>query len=411
MLKLLHIGDVHLDTSFHSSDPQLRAILRDGLRRAFDNAIETCISEGVDALLIAGDLFDNDKLSFQTEQYLIKAFNKLADADIKVFYATGNHDPGDKSYRANMIKWPNNVHLFCEETAQEVKLLKGNGEAIATIVGVGHKSNREARNLIKLFPEGSIEMPYIGLVHAMVTNAGGVEKHDRYLPCTKEDLEEKGYSYWALGHIHIRQQIGQSQRIYYSGNLQGRHPRETGEKGGLLVTIDDFCNANVEFRSFSTLQWENIVVKDLNEIVNYHDLKELLLLKLQQFIEEKGIRKSLILRLELEGPCPLKEELMDSENLLQLQEDLKYGLSLLSIEIKTDGLLKPHNREALKEGKHVLAKVLTCIEDLRASGVQEGLETKFINKAIRSQQDKELYITQLLESLEEEAIGRMVGDR
>lgn len=411
MLKLLHIGDVHLDTSFHSSDPQLRTMLREGLRRSFDNAIDTCIAEGVDALLIAGDLFDNDKLSFQTEQYLIKAFNQLADAGIKVFYATGNHDPGDKSYRANRISWPSNVYLFAEDRVQEVMLLKANGEAIATIVGVGHKTNREARNLIKLFPEAKGDLPCIGLVHAMVTNAGGVEKHDRYLPCTKEELEEKGYSYWALGHIHIKQQVGESQRIYYSGNLQGRHPRETGEKGGLLVTIDDFGNTNVAFRSLSAIQWENIVVKELNEISNYHDLKALLVDKVQRHIAEVGNHKKLIIRLELQGPCQLQGELMDSENRQQLQEDLKYSLNLLTVEIKTDGLLKPYNRKALKEGRHVLANVLKRIEDLRLREELEGLETKLINSAIRSQQDKDSYIRQLLEGLEEEAIGRMVGDK
>jgi len=412
MLKFIHTGDVHLDTSFHSSDPELRALLRESLKEAFENVIEACIEEEVNALLIAGDLFDNDKLSFQTEQYLIKAFNRLREANIKVFYATGNHDPGDKSYRANMIKWPDNVYLYKDDRVQEYELTNSEGATIAKIVGVGHQSKKEARNLVAQFPRSNEEVPHIGLVHAMVTNASGVEKHDRYLPCSKEDLEDKNYTYWALGHIHVWQQVSQKQRIYYSGNLQGRHPRETGEKGGLIVTIDDYNYVKVEFRSFSTIQWESIQIKDLSEITNYNDLKNNLIATIDTYLVNNNIKKRLILRLELEGPCFLKEELRDSENLLQLQEDLKYSLNLLAVELKVDKLLKPYNTEFLKDGRHVLSKVLANIDRLKAT---EGLEdfeiNRLISKGIRSQEAKEQYFKRLLEGLEVEAIGRMVGDK
>ena len=412
MLKFIHIGDIHLDTSFHSSDPELRALLRESLKGAFENVIDACIEEEVNALLIAGDLFDNDKLSFQTEQYLIKAFNRLREANIKVFYATGNHDPGDKSYRANMIKWPDNVHLYKDDKVQEFELKNNQDEAIAKILGVGHQTKKEARNLVQLFPRSHGDVPHIGLVHTMVTNAGGVEKHDRYLPCSKEDLEEKNYTYWALGHIHIWQQVGQKKSIYYSGNLQGRHPRETGEKGGLVVTIDDFNNVNVEFRSFSTIQWECIEIKDIGEITNYNDLKNYLIAAIDNYIVNINIKKRLILRLELEGRCYLKEELTEVENLLQLQEDLKYSLNLLSVEIKTDKLTKPYNTEALKDGRHVLAKVLANIDRLKSTEGIEGFEAnRLINKSLRSQEDKELYFKKLLEGLGDEVIGRMVGDK
>ena len=412
MIKFIHIGDVHLDTSFHSSDTELRSILRESLKKAFDNVIETCIEEEVNALLIAGDLFDNDKLSFQTEQYLVKAFNRLKGANIQVFYATGNHDPGDKSYRANMIKWPENVNLFKDDNIRGIDLFNKAGEPIAKVVGVGHQSKKEARNLVELFPNSSGELPHIGLVHAMVTNAGGIERHDRYLPCTKEDLEDKNYSYWALGHIHIWGKISQNQSIYYSGNLQGRHPRETGEKGGLLVAIDGLNNVNVEFKSFSTIQWEYLSVKDLGSIINYNDLKNYLADKIQNYIASNNIKKRIILRLELEGNCFLKEELQETENLLQLEEDLKYSLNILALEIKVDKLLRLYNTEVFKEGRHVLSKVLTHIEELKSGGLLERFESlQLSNKSVRTPQEKEKYLMSLLEGIEEEAVARMVGEK
>jgi DNA repair exonuclease SbcCD nuclease subunit len=335
----------------------------------------------------------------------------LKEANIKVFYATGNHDPGDNSFRANMIKWPDNVCLFKEDAIKEIELTDEIGKPLAKIVGVGHKTKKEARNLVELFPKAEGDIPHIGLVHAMVTNAGGVERHDRYLPCTIEDMEDKNYTYWALGHIHILQRASQNCSIYYCGNLQGRHPRETGEKGGLLVTIDDLQNVQVEFRSFSTIQWEYMIVKELEGITSYTDLKNHLVDLVENYIASNNIQKRLVLRLELEGKCYLKEELQDAENLCQLEEDLKYSLNLLAVEVRADKLSRHYNPEAFKEGRHVLSKVLAHIQKLKNEGVAGKLqEIQLTNKSLKGQ-DKEAYLFKLLDGLEEEAVGRMAGDK
>ena len=73
----------------------------------------------------------------------------------------------------------------------------------------------------------------IGLLHTCAT---GREGHDRYAPCTVDDLRAKGYDYWALGHVHTREILATATRpIVFPGNIQGRHIRETGPKGCLLV--------------------------------------------------------------------------------------------------------------------------------------------------------------------------------
>ena len=93
-MRFLHIADVHLETSFTGRSEEVRARLREASRQAFRNAVDLAIREDVHALLIAGDLFDGDRLSFQTERFLLEQVGRLNDQGISVVCATGNHDPG-----------------------------------------------------------------------------------------------------------------------------------------------------------------------------------------------------------------------------------------------------------------------------------------------------------------------------
>ncbi len=413
LLKFLHIGDVHLDTSFYSKSELLRRKLREGLRRAFSKAVDFCIYEGVDALLIAGDLFDNDKLSFKTEGFLIGEFNRLNDNNIKVFYCTGNHDPGHISYRVNSIKWPDNVYLFREDKAEKVVVKNSEDEIIYKVISCGHKTNNEGRNLVKDFPIKENKVPHIGLVHTMVTSAKEIGSHERYLPCSKEDMESKGYDYWALGHIHKRQSISDKGQIYYPGNIQGRHPREIGKKGGLLVTIDKNHNTDVAFKIFSTIEWHTLAIEGFEEIKEYNGLKTYISKKIRKYIEgERLISRDIILRLELMGRAYLKEELKISENIEEITEELILDLDLMDLEIKTDGLIGVINIEDYTKGNHVLAevfKVLNNIDD-NEELVNRLVNIPLLKKGIDNKEEKRAYIKELLEGIEEEVLNYMVGD-
>lgn len=413
LLKFLHIGDVHLDTSFYSKSEALRRKLREGIRSAFSKAVDFCIQQRVDALLIAGDLFDNDKLSFKTERFLINEFNRLRDSDIRVFYSTGNHDPGHISYRANSIKWPDNVYLFKDDKVQAIAVKDSNNEAIYNIVSCGHKTNSEGRNLVKEFPIKENKVPHIGLVHTMVTSANGAGGHDRYLPCSKEDMESKGYDYWALGHIHKRQSISDKSQIYYPGNIQGRHPKETGKKGGLLVTVDKNHNITVDFKVFSSIEWYTLIIDKLDNIKEYNELKRYISNQIRNCIEKNSLlSRALIFRVELMGRAYLKEELKISENIEDIIEDLILDLDLLDLEIKTDGLLGLIDVKDYAEGNHVLSKVFRLLDDIDGNEelVHRLVNIPLLKKGLRKREERMAYIKELLEGTEEELLSYMVGD-
>ena len=130
------------------------------------------------------------------------------------------------------MTWPDNVTELSVR-APETHILEALGLAIH---GQGFAHRKCDENLVERYPRPARGLFNIGVLH---TSLAGYEGHDTYAPASVSHLEGKGYDYWALGHIHQRQQIASESVIHYSGNTQGRHARETGPKGCLLATVDD----------------------------------------------------------------------------------------------------------------------------------------------------------------------------
>ena len=108
-------------------------------------------------------------------------------------------------------------------------------------------------NLAAAYPAPVSGCINIGLLH---TGLGGLDGHERYAPCTLEELRLRGYDYWALGHIHIRQVPCQDPPVVFAGNVQGRHIREAGPKGCLLATVHSDRSVELVFHRLDQVRWE-----------------------------------------------------------------------------------------------------------------------------------------------------------
>jgi len=235
--KFIHCSDLHIDSpfkGFSSVEHSLVEILRQSTYQAFQNIVELALKEEVEAVLIAGDIYDGAEKSLEAQLKFRRGLQKLSDAEIDTFIVHGNHDPLD-SWSAS-LEWPERVHVFSGTQVECIPVEK-NGVVKAYIHGISYPQRDVRENLAQKFSRGNGEGFAVGLLHS---NVGHQPGHDNYAPCSMDDLIAGEMDYWALGHIHRFHVLRESNpAVVYSGNSQARHMRESGEKGCCLVTLNE----------------------------------------------------------------------------------------------------------------------------------------------------------------------------
>jgi DNA repair exonuclease SbcCD nuclease subunit len=313
MFTFLHAADIHLDSPLKGLEAYRDAPLeqiRRAARRAFDNLVDLAVEEEVAFVLLAGDLYDGDWKDYNTGIYFVNRMGRLREAGIPVFMVSGNHDAASQITRA--LNLPDNVTLFSHRKA-ETRINEQLGVAVH---GQSFSSRAVADDLTRNYPQGVPGLFNIGLLH---TSLNGRPGHEPYAPCTLDALLSKGYQYWALGHVHQREELAHDPWIVFPGNIQGRHIRETGAKGCTLVTVDEGQVVAVETRELDVLRW-SICRIDCARC----DRTDFLLELVREAIEDergKAEGRPLAVRLVLEGTTPLHGRL--HENSAHWQEEFR----------------------------------------------------------------------------------------
>ncbi len=258
-LRFVHAADLHLDSPFagllKASPPEnVHNALISATFDAYKNLIDLCIAEDVDALLVAGDVYDGADRSLRAQLEFIDGLKRLDDAGIRSFVCHGNHDPLD-GWEAN-LDYPQGCKRFEAEFESEPVFPDAPNRAV--VYGISYRT-REVRENLTLGLERVEPGPFsIGLMHA---NVGGNKDHDAYAPCSLEDLARSGIDYWALGHVHTRQTLRERHpTVVYPGNTQGRHINETGARGAYLVDVGDDGSIKLDFRPLDTVRWARLDV-------------------------------------------------------------------------------------------------------------------------------------------------------
>lgn len=250
MFRFLHAADIHLDSPLKGLDRYEGCPadeIRGATRRALANLVRVAIAEKVAFVLIAGDVYDGDWRDHNTGLWFVKQMALLRDAKIDVFLISGNHDAKNKMTRE--LRLPDNVFPLATDRPETRRTRDG----LAAIHGQGFATAAVTEDLAAHYPAPAAGCFNVGMLH---TSATGREGHERYAPCTVESLRSKGYGYWALGHVHARETLDDRDApIVFPGNIQGRHIREQGPKGCMLVTVNDAGAATADFRTLDVLRW------------------------------------------------------------------------------------------------------------------------------------------------------------
>ena len=412
-MRFLHLADVHLDTPFAGRTDEVRHRLREASREALRRAVACALAERVHAVLLAGDVFDGDRLSFRTERFLLEELGRLAEAAIPVVYATGNHDPGRDAYRTRPLAWPPNVEMVGDGTPRLIPIHDQEGREVGRVTAAGHASRRETGDLAAAFPPtGGDELPHVALLHTQVREARSADEHEPYAPSDLLRLLASGHDYWALGHVHLRQQLAEAPAIHYPGNLQGRTHRESGPKGGLLVELHGRRAPNVEFRPFAPVRFETVVVGGLEEA----DSLDRLLARFRA--EWENARRDdpgepgteWVVRFRTTGGTPAWRRLSDEEERAMLAREAAHELALLDVEVQPGALHPVVHVADHRDRADVLGTTLRLLADVRAGrATVPGLQVEELAGLDRPDAgDPIAYVQELLEGADAELVARLL---
>ena len=190
--------------------------------------------------------------NFETGLFFAAGMKRLAAAGIDVFLSLGNHDAGNRF--ADKLAYTSNVHVFSKRHP-ETRTLDDVGVAVH---GRSFPRWDIEENIALDYPAQVTGLFNVGVLHTAC--AGSEGSHARYAPCSLDQLVSHGYDYWALGHVHDFTVLSEAPHVVYSGNLQGRDPRETGAKGAVLVTVKGGEVAAVEHRPLDVIRWATVTV-------------------------------------------------------------------------------------------------------------------------------------------------------
>lgn len=245
-IRFFHTADLHLESPFKGSY-QLPSNLVNELRKstfqAFAELVQYAIDEKPDFIVIVGDIYDGENRSLTAQFHFQQQLEKLNKAQIPVVISYGNHDHLSGNW--TRLTLPTNVFEFTEEVSTNTLNIRGQ---LVHIHGFSYAQRHVKQSMIASYPQKKDEAIHIGMLHGSVDSDS---EHAVYAPFSVAELVEKGYDYWALGHIHKRQILHEEPPIIYPGNIQGRHRKESGDKGFYDVTLS---KEHVEYTFEKTTQ-------------------------------------------------------------------------------------------------------------------------------------------------------------
>jgi DNA repair protein SbcD/Mre11 len=362
IVKFIHAADLHIDSPLRGLDDYQGAPvdrLRGASRQALIGLVELAIEQSVAFVLLAGDVYDGNWAEFRTGLFFRDQMVRLRRAGILVFMIKGNHDA--ESQIAKQLPDVEGVRVFSSQKSETVDL----PELGVAIHGRSFPNRAVPEDFVPAYPPPVSGRFNIGVLH---TSLSGREGHDSYAPTSMDVLCDKGYDYFALGHVHAREVVHESApRIVFPGNLQGRHAKETGSKGCELVTVEGGIITATEHVSLEVVRWHRVRI-DVSALVSVSDLA-------RHFITEavtlaEGSRDRLhAIRVTLVGESPLHRLEAEQPGTLAAAiqaaaQDID-GIDVWIEEVRLD-LRSPFDRSVAAGQTDALGEVVRLVDSIGA---------------------------------------------
>ena len=355
-MKIIHTSDIHLDSPLTARLPsgkvrERRAELSAGFKRLVNEAHTL----GADAVIIAGDLFDNDRIS---KRALISAIDVISSAnDITFYYLEGNHERA--AIRESGITTPDNLKFFEEDwTYFEADSVSIAGRSSIT------------KDMFK-----SLDLPS-NKTNIVVLHGELRDRSDDDDAIGIQDLKNKSVDYLALGHYHSdsHPDLPEGGIAVYSGTPEGRGFDETGDKGFVLIDITDGKISHT-FIPFAKRRL-NIIPLDITGALRTSDLYDMAETVL------RGVSRDDLVRLELCGGYS-PELIKDREGLTE-----KYSEKFYYFEVK-DSSHQEINPDDYKLDKSLKGEFIRTV--LSDDTLDEEMKSRIISCGINALMGEELF--------------------
>ena len=270
-MKLLCVGDIHLGRQ----PARLPTGLLDELRAtelgpaaAWRLAVDFALADVVDAVLLAGDVVEQEDDFYEAYGDLRRGVDRLAAAGIPVLAVSGNHDVQVLPRLADAVP---GFRLLGRGGAWEVRGVAGRDGRRVQVLGWSFPERRvstsplAAHGLPALDPG---EGPVIGLLHCDRDAAGSP-----YAPVRSAELADAPADAWLLGHVHKPDPLAPPRPIGYLGSLTGLDPGEAGPRGPWRLECAG-PELALEHLPLAPLRWEEVEVAldGLESAENVHAL-------------------------------------------------------------------------------------------------------------------------------------------
>ena len=256
-MKLLCVGDVHLGRQ----PARLPAELADEIRAselgpgaAWRLTVDLALRDEVDAVLLAGDVVEQEDDFYEAYGDLRRGVDRLAAAGVRVLAVSGNHDVQVLPRLADAVP---GFQLLGRSGVWEVERVAGRDGRSVQVLGWSFPERRvstspfAAHALPALDPAAG---PVVGLLHCDRDAAGSP-----YAPVRSAELADAPADAWLLGHIHKPDRLAPPRPIGYLGSLTGLDPGEAGPRGPwrLEYTGPEIA---LEHLPLAPLRWEEVEV-------------------------------------------------------------------------------------------------------------------------------------------------------
>lgn len=368
----VHAADIHLDSPMEGltadahQAPAVARAAREATFAVLERIVQTCIEVNADFLLLAGDVYDREYRSARAQLHLHGALAKLAEHDVRTFMVHGNHDPASGSLGA--LDWPDKVVEFGSEEVETREFQTADGDAV-TVSGISYRAADERRKLHRLFKQPESSAYHIAMLHCSLASHQGRQS---YCECKLADLTERGFDYWALGHVHTRAVLSeQPPCVVYPGNPQGREIRESGPRGCMIVRADAAGrDTRIEFRALDVVRWERDDVS-LDGVETLDQAERRLFQQCEQ-LRAAADDRPVICRLRLTGRTPLFHQLSKPETLRDLteraREQLTHDEAFVWVEKLETAVRPPVDLDERAREEDLLGEVLRYACSLEDAG-------------------------------------------